>query len=153
MKVGPQVAQTKHIESANFELHSLKENLAETLSFVENMKTTSRLWKGCPCEPIFFKSHAYHHFTSLYTTCHFPTTHHWTRFFHPCMATHGYAWPHHIHFVPIPVSCPHLPIHIHTHYVPFYHYILPLMQLIHTQAFITSLLSHLPHIYVSISSL
>ena len=46
MKVGPQVAQTKHIGSANFELPSLKENLAGTLSFVENMKTTSRLWRG-----------------------------------------------------------------------------------------------------------
>ena len=72
---------------------------------------------------------------------------------HLCLATHGYAWSHHIHFVPIPVSCPHLLIHIHTHYIPFYHYILPLMQLIHTHAFITSLLSYPPHIYVSTSSL
>ena len=46
MKVGPQVAQAKHIGSGDFELHSLKENLAGTLSFVENMKTTSRLWRG-----------------------------------------------------------------------------------------------------------
>ena len=46
MKVGPQVAQAKHIGSADFKLHSLKENLAGTLSFVENMKTTSRLWRG-----------------------------------------------------------------------------------------------------------
>ncbi|CBI16257.3 unnamed protein product, partial [Vitis vinifera] len=38
MKVESQVAQTKHTESADSELHSLKENLAETLSLVENMK-------------------------------------------------------------------------------------------------------------------
>ena len=39
--------------------------------------------------------HAYHHFSSFYTTCHFPTTHHWTRFFHLCMAcwiAHGFRF-------------------------------------------------------------
>ncbi|XP_030442527.1 interactor of constitutive active ROPs 3 [Syzygium oleosum] len=34
-----EAAQTKHAESANMELQSLKGNLAETLSLVENMKT------------------------------------------------------------------------------------------------------------------
>ena len=39
MKVESPVAQPKHTESTDSELHSLKENLAETLSLVENMKS------------------------------------------------------------------------------------------------------------------
>lgn len=39
MKVESEVAQTKNTESTDSELHSLKENLAETRSLVENMKS------------------------------------------------------------------------------------------------------------------
>lgn len=38
MKVESKAAQTKHTESSESELHSLKENLAETLALVENMQ-------------------------------------------------------------------------------------------------------------------
>ena len=35
--------------------------------------------------------------------------------YHFCMATHGHAWLHLAHPTLMPISCPFLAIHIHTH--------------------------------------